>query len=99
MGLGEIIGIISIIMLVSLITGIFFKKEYSRIEDRINQVKTEDSTIEENLFYIRLEIGKIRKIFYIFLLTIVIPLIIRVVLLTIALVELNQIIDKLKIAV
>lgn len=99
MGLGEIICIISIIMLVALIPGIFFKKEYSRIEDRINQVKTEDSTIEENLFYIRLEIGKIRKIFYIFLLTIVIPLIIRVVLLTIALVELNQIIDKLKIAV
>ena len=32
-------GIISIIMLVALILGIFFKKEYSRIEDRINQVK------------------------------------------------------------
>lgn len=62
-------------------------------------MKAEDSTIEENLYYIKLEICKIRKIFYIFLLTIVIPLIIRVVLLTIALVELNQIIDKLKIAV
>jgi hypothetical protein len=60
-------------------------------------VKAEDSTIEENLYYIRLEIGKIRKIFYIFLLTI--PLVIRVVLLAIALGELNQIIDKLKIAI
>ena len=99
MGLGKIIGIISIIMLVTLIPEIFFKKEYSRIEDKINQVKAENSTIEENLYYIRLEIGKIRKIFYIFLLTIVIPLIIRVVLLAIALGELNQIIDKLKIAV
>ncbi len=99
MGLSEIMGIISIIMLVALIPEIFFKKEYSRIEDKINQVKAEDSTIEENLYYIRLEIGKIRKIFYIFLLTIVIPLIIRVVLLAIALGELNQIIDKLKIAI
>ena len=62
-------------------------------------MKAEDSTIEENLYYIRLEISNIRKIFYIFLLTIVIPLIIRVVLLAIALGELNQIIDKLKIAV
>lgn len=86
-------------MLVALIPEIFFKKEYSRIEDRINQVKAEDSTIEENLYYIRLEIGKIRKIFYIFLLTIIIPLIIRVVLLAIALGELKQIIDKLKISI
>ena len=62
-------------------------------------MKAEDSTIEENLYYIRLEIGKITKIFYIFLLTIVIPLVIRVVLLAIALSELNQIIDKLKIAI
>lgn len=62
-------------------------------------MKAEDSTIEENLYYIRLEIGKITKIFYIFLLTIVIPLVIRVVLLAIALGELNQIIDKLKIAI
>ena len=99
MGLSEIMGIITIIMLVALIPEKFFKKEYSRIEDKINQVKAEDSTIEENLYYIRLEIGKIRKIFYIFLLTIVIPLVIRVVLLAIALGELNQIIDKLKIAI
>ena len=99
MELGEIIGIISIIMLVALIPGIFFKKEYSKIEGKINQVKAEDSTIEENLYYIRLEIDKIRKIFYIFLLTIVIPLIIRVVLLAVALGKLNQIIDKLKIAI
>lgn len=53
-------------MLVALIPEIFFKKEYSRIEDKINQVKAEDSTIEENLYYIRLEIGKIRKIFLYF---------------------------------
>lgn len=99
MGLSEIMGIITIIMLVALIPEKFFKKEYSRIEDKINQVKAEDSTIEENLYYIRLEIGKIRKIFYIFLLTIVIPLIIKFVLLAIALGELNQIIGKLKIAV
>lgn len=66
MGLSEIMGIISIIMLVALIPEIFFKKEYSRIEDKINQVKAEDSTIEENLYYIRLEIGKIRKIFLYF---------------------------------
>lgn len=45
MGLGKIIGIISIIMLEALIPEIFFKKEYSRIEDKINQVKAEDSTI------------------------------------------------------
>lgn len=99
MGLSEIMGIITIIMLVALIPEKFFKKEYSRIEDKINQVKAEDSTIEENLYYIRLEIGKIRKIFYIFLLTIIIPLIIRVVLLAIALGELKQIIDKLKISI
>jgi|GEM_PF-6739557 hypothetical protein len=66
MGLSEIMGIISIIMFVALIPEIFFKKEYSRIEDKINQVKAEDSTIEENLYYIRLEIGKIRKIFLYF---------------------------------
>lgn len=98
MGLSEIMGIITIIMLVALIPEKFFKKEYSRIEDKINQVKAEDSTIEENLYYIRLKTSKIRKIFYIFLLTIVIPLIIRVVLLDIALGELNQIIDKLNLS-
>lgn len=98
MGLSEIMGIITIIMLVALIPEKFFKKEYSRIEDKINQVKAEDSTIEENLYYIRSKTSKIRKIFYIFLLTIVIPLIIRVVLLDIALGELNQIIDKLNLS-
>lgn len=98
MGLSEIMGIITIIMLVALIPEKFFKKKYSRIEDKINQVKAEDSTIEENLYYIRLKTSKIRKIFYIFLLTIVIPLIIRVVLLDIALGELNQIIDKLNLS-
>ena len=67
MGLSEIMGIITIIMLVALIPEKFFKKEYSRIEDKINQVKAEDSTIEENLYYIRLKTSKIRKIFYIFL--------------------------------
>ena len=38
MGLSEIMGIITIIMLVALIPEKFFKKEYSRIEDKINQV-------------------------------------------------------------
>lgn len=95
MEISQIIGIISIIMLIALIPGIFFKKEYTKIENKINQVKAEDSTTEENLYFIRLELAKIRNIFYIFLLTIVIPMIIRIVLLTMALMEFKEIISKL----
>lgn len=95
MEISQIIGIISIIMLIALIPGIFFKKEYTKIENKINQVKAEDSTTEENLYFIRLELAKIRNIFYIFLLTIVIPMIIRIVLLAMALMEFKEIISKL----
>ena len=82
-------------MLIALIPGIFFKKEYTKIESKINQVKAEESTTEENLYFIRLELAKIRNIFYIFLLTIVIPMIIRIILLATALTELKEIISKL----
>ncbi len=95
MEISQIIGIISLIMLIALIPGIFFKKEYTKIESKINQVKAEDSTTEENLYFIRLELAKIRNIFYIFLLTIVIPMIIRIILLATALTELKEIISKL----
>lgn len=95
MEISQIIGIISLIMLIALIPGIFFKKEYTKIESKINQVKAEDSTTEENLYFIRLELAKIRNIFYIFLLTIVIPMIIRIILLATALMELKEIISKL----
>ena len=91
----QIIGIISLIMLIALIPGIFFKKEYTKIESKINQVKAEDSTTEENLYFIRLELAKIRNIFYIFILTIVIPMIIRIILLATALMEFKEIISKL----
>ena len=82
-------------MLIALIPGIFFKKEYTKIESKINQVKAEDSTTEENLYFIRLELAKIRNIFYIFILTIVIPMIIRIILLATALMEFKEIISKL----
>lgn len=95
MEISQIIGIISLIMLIALIPGIFFKKEYTKIESKINQVKAEESTTEENLYFIRLELAKIRNIFYIFLLTIVIPMIIRIILLATALTELKEIISKL----
>lgn len=95
MEISEIIGIISIILLIALIPGIFFKKEYTKIENKINQEKAVNSTTEENLYFIRLELEKIRKIFYIFLLTIVIPLIIKVILLAITLGQVNQLIEKL----
>lgn len=95
MEISQIIGIISLIMLIALIPGIFFKKEYTKIESKINQVKAEDSTTEENLYFIRLELAKITNIFYIFLLTIVIPMIIRIILLSTALTELKEIISKL----
>lgn len=95
MEISQIIGIISLIMLIALIPGIFFKKEYTKIESKINQVKAEESTTEENLYFIRLELAKIRNIFYIFLLTIVIPIIIRIILLATALTELKEIISKL----
>lgn len=95
MEISQIIGIISLIMLIALIPGIFFKKEYTKIESKINQVKAEDSTTEENLYFIKLELAKIRNIFYIFLLTIVIPMIIRIILLATALTELKEIISKL----
>ncbi len=95
MEISQIIGIISLIMLIALIPGIFFKKEYTKIESKINQVKAEDSTTEENLYFIRLELAKIRNIFYIFLLTIVIPMIIRIILLATALMEFKEIISKL----
>lgn len=95
MEISQIIGIISLIMLIALIPGIFFKKEYTKIESKINQVKAEDSTTEENLYFIRLELAKIRNIFYIFLLTIVIPMIIRIILLATALTELKEVISKL----
>ena len=95
MEISQIIGIISLIMLIALIPGIFFKKEYTKIESKINQVKAEESTTEENLYFIRLELAKIRNILYIFLLTIVIPMIIRIILLATALTELKEIISKL----
>ncbi len=95
MEISQIIGIISLIMLIALIPGIFFKKEYTKIESKINQVKAEDSTTEENLYFIRLELAKIRNIFYIFILTIVIPMIIRIILLATALMEFKEIISKL----
>lgn len=95
MEISEIIGIISIILLIALIPGIFFKKEYTKIENKINQEKAENSTTEENLYFIRIELEKIRNIFYIFLLTIVIPLIIKVILLAITLGQVNQLIEKL----
>ena len=90
MEINEIIGIISIILLIALIPGIFFKKEYTKIENKINQEKAENSTNEENLYFIRIELEKIRNIFYIFLLTIVIPLIIKVILLAITLGKVNE---------
>lgn len=95
MEISEIIGIISIILIIALIPGIFFKKEYTKIESKINQEKAENSTTEENLYFIRIELEKIRNIFYIFLLTIVIPLIIKVILLAITLGQVNQLIEKL----
>lgn len=95
MEISKIIGIISIILLIALIPGIFFKKEYTKIESKINQEKAENSTTEENLYFIRIELEKIRNIFYIFLLTIVIPLIIKVILLAITLGQVNQLIEKL----
>lgn len=95
MEISQIIGIISLIMLIALIPGIFFKKEYTKIESKINKVKAEDSTTEENLYFIRLELAKIRNIFYIFILTIVIPMIIRIILLATALMEFKEIISKL----
>lgn len=95
MEISQIIGIISLIILIALIPGIFFKKEYTKIESKINQVKAEDSTTEENLYFIRLELAKIRNIFYIFILTIVIPMIIRIILLATALMEFKEIISKL----
>lgn len=95
MEINEIIGIISIILLIALIPGIFFKKEYTKIESKINQEKAENSTNEENLYFIRIELEKIRNIFYIFLITIVIPLIIKVILLAITLEQVNQLIEKL----
>lgn len=95
MEINEIIGIISIILLIALIPGIFFKKEYTKIENKINQEKAENSTNEENLYFIRIELEKIRNIFYIFLLTIVIPLIIKVILLAITLGKINELIEKL----
>lgn len=95
MEINEIIGIISIILLIALIPGIFFKKEYTKIENKINQEKAKNSTNEENLYFIRIELEKIRNIFYIFLITIVIPLIIKVILLAITLGQVNQLIEKL----
>ena len=95
MEINEIIGIISIILLIALIPGIFFKKEYTKIESKINQEKAKNSTNEENLYFIRIELEKIRNIFYIFLLTIVIPLIIKVILLAITLEKVNVLIEKL----
>ncbi len=95
MEINEIIGTISIILLIALIPGIFFKKEYTKIENKINQEKAKNSTNEENLYFIRIELEKIRNIFYIFLITIVIPLIIKVILLAITLGQVNQLIEKL----
>ncbi len=95
MEINEIIGTISIILLIALIPGIFFKKEYTKIENKINQEKAKNSTNEENLYFIRIELEKIRNIFYIFLITIVIPLIIKVILLAITLGQVKQLIEKL----
>lgn len=89
-----IIVVITAIIIIGLIPGIFFNKKAESIEQTIQTEESKETNYNQNLYKIQIELTNLRKIFSTFLTLILIPIFIKLIILIIGMSKILETLQK-----